>query len=140
MVVGLRIIFLALLWLFILFAANVIRTDIFGQRVTRARTEDVPTGPRRLIVTEGRSQGAAYRLDPNLLSIGRAADSTVLIDDDYASTRHAHVLRDDQDRWIVEDLHSTNGTYVNGQRIEAPTIITPDDVVRIGRTQLRLEG
>jgi pSer/pThr/pTyr-binding forkhead associated (FHA) protein len=70
--------------------------------------------------------------------IGRGADCQLILDDDYVSTRHARVVRGDNGIY-VEDLGSTNGTYVNGQRITAPTTITLADTIRIGKTILKLE-
>ena len=62
----------------------------------------------------------------------------MILDDDYVSTRHARVIDSEQGLY-VEDLGSTNGTYVNGQRITAPTFISMQDTLRIGKTILRLE-
>ena len=73
------------------------------------------------------------------LSIGRAREADIPLLDDKVSRIHCGIRLSDGE-FYLKDLKSRNGTYVNGQRIEAPTIITPDDVVRIGRTQLRLEG
>jgi pSer/pThr/pTyr-binding forkhead associated (FHA) protein len=73
-----------------------------------------------------------------MIMIGRGADCQLILDDDYVSTRHARVVGAPNGIYI-EDLGSTNGTYVNGQRITAPTSITLADTVRIGKTMLRLE-
>ncbi len=151
-----RVGFLALIWVFIALAAGVIRTDIFGERLEtdkpspqrrglRRRREDkksqaveLPPVATRLVLTEGRGQGAVYPLD-GVMGLGRAHNSTVRIDDDFSSSRHA-VLRPEHDgRWLVEDLNSTNGTYVNAVKITQPTRVGPGDLIRIGRTQLRLE-
>ena len=70
---------------------------------------------------------------------GRAASSAVLVDDDYSSSRHAQLVPVGDGSWVVEDLNSTNGTYVNGTRVTQPTRVGVGDVIRIGRTQLRLE-
>jgi pSer/pThr/pTyr-binding forkhead associated (FHA) protein len=70
--------------------------------------------------------------------IGRGADCQVILDDDYVSTRHARVVAGENGIYL-EDLGSTNGTYVNGIRITVPTTITLADTVRIGKTVLKLE-
>lgn len=149
----LKIGFLLAMWLFILFIANIIRTDMFGRRatdeevaaavddprpgkLTRKQRQELKSQPR-LTVVAGRANGTSVPLVGEI-SLGRTVDSTLDIDDDYASGRHARLYRDAQG-WIVEDLTSTNGTYVNGVRIQDPTRITPDDIIRIGRTQLKLE-
>jgi len=148
---SLKLGFLALTWLFIAFAANVIRTDIWGRKVAATSPELASAGAtpapvkrkkrgalQRLVVTEGRQAGLRLPLD-GVLQIGRSRDSTLVIDDDYASAQHAQVFEDSSGRWLIEDLHSTNGTYVNNVRIEAPTPVSATDEVRIGRTHIRLE-
>lgn len=160
LVAALKVGFLLLMWLFILFMTLTIRTDMFGRRATAAELAEagaatVPGGgrrghraragassaapgePQRIVVIAGRSTGVAVPLQGQV-NLGRSADATLDLDDDYASSRHARLYRDEQS-WIIEDLHSTNGTYVNGVRIQAPTRLGPDDLIRIGRTQLKLE-
>lgn len=77
-------------------------------------------------------------LEPTI-NLGRTSDSTILLDDDYASSRHAQLVQRDPETWMVTDLGSTNGTYVNGKRITEPTPLTVNDILRIGRTMMRLE-
>ncbi|WP_420176113.1 FHA domain-containing protein FhaB/FipA [Luteococcus sp. OSA5] len=152
-VAALRIAFLALIWAFILLAAGVIRTDIFGERVDaegntvrrgrrfqrRKQKEETLPQARQLVVVEGRSRGAVYPLE-GVMPIGRAASATVQIDDDFSSSRHARLRPAEDGGWVIEDLDSTNGTYVNAVQIVQPTRVGPGDLIRIGRTQLRLES
>lgn len=152
LIVGaLKIAFLAVMWAFILFAANIIRTDMFGRQVATAPTEaalERPGRPRKkrnsrhapttLAVVEGRQVGLSIPL-AGVVGLGRAADSALNIDDDYASTRHAQITRDDQGQWWLEDLNSTNGTSLNTVRVTVPTQVQSGDTIRIGRTVMRLE-
>jgi len=147
LVTALRVAFLALLWFFILLAANVVRTDMFGRTVAAGSPELAPpppqrkrrrSGPTTLVVTEGRSSDTQVDLADGLI-IGRARDAGLTIDDDYASTHHARLIQSVGGGWQIEDLTSTNGTYVNDVRLIAPTTVTPKDDIRIGRTHLRLE-
>ena len=149
-----KVLFLALLWLFILSAVSVIRTDLFGRTVPTPdqpppRELETPApppkkskrqrgAPRVLIITQGPQAGQSAELALGTVLIGRGADCQVILDDDYVSTRHARVVAGPNGIY-AEDLGSTNGTYVNGQRITAPTTITLSDTVRIGKTIMRLE-
>ena len=135
---GLKIGYLALLWLFILLAVNVIRTDLFGRRVPAS--EPPPPVATKLVVTNGPQAGMAAEVSQSgtYVMVGRSPDCAILLDDDYVSTRHARVVNGVNGLYL-EDLHSTNGSYVNGRRISEPTTIGLDDEIRIGKTLLRLE-
>ena len=151
---AIKVLFLALLWLFILSAVSVIRSDLFGRTVPSAdqspaqelespppppkRTKRPRGEPRGLVVTQGSQTGQSAALADGVILIGRGADCQIILDDDYVSTRHARVVSGENGIY-VEDLGSTNGSYVNGQRITAPTTITMSDTVRIGKTILKLE-
>lgn len=147
-VAAIKIVFLILLWLFILFVANVVRTDMFGKRVPASSLTAVPADrgrgkgrsklPTRFAITAGPQQGVSVPVEPTI-NLGRAADSTLLLDDDYASARHAQLVQKDKNTWLISDLSSTNGTYVNGKLVTEPTKVTVGDVVRIGKTLMRLE-
>jgi hypothetical protein len=150
----LKVLFLALLWLFIFSVVSVIRTDLFGKPVTapdqpEARELESPSPPSRrgrrprgeprvLSIMQGQQTGETAELAPGLVMIGRGADCQLVLDDDYVSTRHARVVAGESGLYI-EDLGSTNGTYVNGTRITAPTAISLSDTLRIGKTILKLE-
>src|SRR5215210_2654163 len=149
-----KVLFLALLCLFILSAVSVIRSDLFGRTVPSSGQPDAqelespapppkrtkrPRGePRVLVVTQGNQAGQSAALSDGVIMIGRGADCQIILNDDYVSTRHARVVSGENGIY-VEDLGSTNGSYVNGQRITAPTTITMSDTVRIGKTILKLE-
>jgi len=147
-----RFSYLAILWIFVLSAISVIRSDMFGARVPEgARIENVKPGragkagkppakrrgsPTHVAVTEGPNAGQTAELGAPIL-IGRGADAAIRLDDDYVSTRHARIASSD-DQWFVEDLGSTNGTYVGTVRITQPTAISLGTKIRIGKTILEL--
>ena len=95
----------------------------------------------RLVVEESPSleQGTDFMLDSIPLTLGRAAQNdVVLAGDEFASARHARVEPRRDGIW-VHDLGSTNGTYVNGERLEGAQRLAPGDVLRVGETDLRYE-
>ena len=150
-----KVLFLALLWIFIVSAVSVIRSDLFGKPVAaqpgpqqaleqaapvHRKARKIKGTPRVFSVTNGSMVGTKASLDGGVVMIGRGSDCELMLTgDDYISTRHARVVRANDRNWYVEDLGSANGTYVNGQRITAPTTITLQDSVRIGKTVLKLE-
>ena len=71
------------------------------------------------------------------VTLGRADDSTLVLTDDYASSRHARLLPGD-DAWLVEDLGSTNGTYLGSSKVTRPTPVPLGQPIRIGKTVLEL--
>jgi hypothetical protein len=84
-------------------------------------------------------EGRVLKLDTHALSVGRGAGNDVpLPDDEYASTRHARIEPRHDGVW-VDDIGSTNGTFVNGIRVTRPRRLAPGDVVRVGETDLRFE-
>jgi hypothetical protein len=82
--------------------------------------------------------GRTYPLQGDLV-IGRASTATIVVDDTYASSAHARI-RSADGSWVVEDLGSTNGTLVNGERIATPTPVRRGDRVQVGQTVLELRG
>ncbi|MEU6208637.1 FHA domain-containing protein FhaB/FipA [Streptomyces sp. JL4002] len=156
-----RLGFLAVLWLFVIVAVQVIRSDLFGTRVTQrgssrrgGNTGGTPQqggrqasppqqrqrrgAPTKLVVSEGILTGTTVALAGQTITLGRAHDSTIVLDDDYASSRHARIYPDRDGQWIVEDLGSTNGTYLDRTRLTTPTPIPPGAPIRIGKTVIEL--
>lgn len=139
---------LALIWLFVLLAVRVIRTDLWGGRPTAVRAPSTPapaaggrrerrSQARRLVVTEGSLAGTAIGLGEAPITLGRAPDCTLVLTDDYASNRHARLVPRDG-VWLVEDLGSTNGTYLGQSKVSRPTPVPLGQPIRIGKTALEL--
>ncbi len=142
--------FLALLWIFVLSVISVIRSDMFGARVDTAsaahaqRRAKPPKPSRRrrgtptqLLVTEGPNAGQAAPLDGEAITLGRGGDVSLRLDDDYVSNRHARFVTNGED-WFVEDLGSTNGTYLGSARVTRPTAVGSGTPVRLGKTVVEL--
>lgn len=110
-----------------------------GAGVAVAPSGPEPRASARLAVTEGAIAGTTVPLASSAVLIGRGPMCTVVLDDDYASTRHARVFPQ-QGGWWVEDLGSTNGTYIDGERIAEPRELKPGVPVRIGQTVFELQG
>jgi hypothetical protein len=144
-----RVAFLAILWIFVLSAISVIRSDMFGARVPeaargmggKAPKQKAPPkrrgSPTQVVVTQGSNTGATASLADAPILIGRGTDAAIRLDDDYVSTRHARIAASN-DQWFVEDLGSTNGTYIGTVRITQPTTVTLGTQIRIGKTILEL--
>ena len=140
----LKILFLALLYLFIARAVRVIYLDLVGPRVPRsASPASVPAPrkrraqPRELLVTEAEGSPRSYPMNAEPLSIGRSESCQVILNDTYVSQMHARVYPKDGE-WFVEDLGSTNGTYLNRAKVTQPSPIGVGDEIRIGKTTLEV--
>jgi FHA domain len=145
---ALKIAFLVLLYLLIW---RIVRTVSRDMRRSPSQESfimrpggGVPTagaGGGRLVVEESPvlAEGAQFELDSAPLTVGRAGQNDVAIDgDEFASARHVRFEPRRDGVW-VEDLGSTNGTFVNGVRIVEARRLAPGDVVRVGETDLRFE-
>ncbi|GGE96773.1 FHA domain-containing protein FhaB/FipA [Mycetocola zhadangensis] len=91
----------------------------------------------RLVITAGPKEGLEVSLGRDPLTIGRAPDSGLVIRDDYTSTHHAKLLLWNEE-WMVQDLDSTNGTFLGGKRISSPTQITLGTPIKVGATSFEL--
>jgi len=147
----LKIAFLVLLYLFIW---RIVRTASRDLRLPQESFILAPSsqpgvhaarrGPHtgRLVVVKSPDldEGQDFELDSAQLTIGRGGQNDIPIgSDEYASARHAR-FEPRQDGVWVQDLGSTNGTYLNGMRLEHPRRLTEGDIVRVGETDLRFEG
>ncbi|NUS74541.1 MAG: FHA domain-containing protein [Corynebacteriales bacterium] len=149
--------FLILLWVFVFSIAGVIKRDVFGARaqslVASPRGVSFPPAPaatrpakvkkgktaKVLVVTEGALAGTRIPLGDAPISLGRAEDSTLVLTDDFASTRHAR-LSPRTGQWLLEDLGSTNGTYLDRAKVTGPTPVPVGAPIRIGRTVIELRS
>lgn len=141
--------FLLLLWLFIFSVLRILRNDIYAPtgavmvrrglalRGARSPGRQHKTAARQLVVTEGALAGTRISLGTQPVLIGRADDSTLVLSDDYASTRHARLSQRGPD-WFVEDLGSTNGTYLDRSKVTTAVRVPIGTPVHIGKTVIEL--
>jgi hypothetical protein len=145
----LKIAFLVLLYLFIWRIVRTASRDLrlpqdtimLSPGVGGIATRNEPMQLGRLIVEESPSldRGMDFELDSVALTVGRGSQNDLALDgDEFASARHARIEPRRDGVW-VHDLNSTNGTFVNGARIDRPRRLTPGDIVRVGETDLRFE-
>jgi pSer/pThr/pTyr-binding forkhead associated (FHA) protein len=151
-----RLGFLTLLWTFVLVTVLALRRDLKAPADARPATRErraarAPRPPKppkvakqqkvkgsKLVVIEGPLNGTVIPLGNVQITIGRAPDSTLVIDDDYASSRHARIYPS-EGAWVVEDLGSTNGTWIDRTRITTPTVLPVGAPLRVGRTTLQIQ-
>ncbi len=151
-----RIGFLAVMWFFVFSIISVIRADLFGQKifskVAAANAPKVvsspiaasspvgePKGATKLVVTEGVRKGLEIALRGRELTIGRSEDSDLIVDDEFASTYHAKLVLLNGE-WMLQDLNSTNGTYLDGVKVTTPTTLKLKSTVRVGKTSFELRA
>jgi pSer/pThr/pTyr-binding forkhead associated (FHA) protein len=149
----LKIFLLVLLYLFFFRVLRAVYTEINPARVAQAGAgagvqPSAGRAPKRggrgkrsavpqlRVIEPPEQRGRSYPLD-NEVTLGRAAGCQVPIDDAYASQVHARVFHADG-QWYVEDLGSTNGTYLNRHRVAGPMVVKRRDRVQIGGTVLEL--
>ena len=160
---------LVLMWFFVFAVVGVLRGDLYGTRVKRRSTgggggkagkaaargvSPAPPsaarperkkgsrgrkGTTKLTVTAGPLAGTTLPLRPAGTLIGRSPECALVLDDDYASGRHARIFQDDDGTWKVEDLRSTNGTYLGATRLTEPREVAVGSVLRIGQTVVELQ-
>lgn len=136
--------FLVVLWLFVFSVMSVIKADLFGpkkQKVgkqPKAKSRKATKGiPRFLEIVDGPNAGQSVLLGNGPIILGRGTDAAIRLDDDYVSTRHAQFFTQGG-RWFVEDMGSTNGTYIGQQRLTTAVEIGVGNSVRMGKTIVEL--
>ena len=143
-----RLGFLVLLWVFVLLVVRALRTDMADtsapsspRRRSARESGSSPAGRRRgatrLVITEGPLAGSMVPLTPTSLMIGRDQNCTIVLNDSYASSRHARVFPKDG-TWWLEDLESTNGTTLAGRPVHGAVELPIGVPVKIGQTTLEL--
>ncbi|WP_104181180.1 FHA domain-containing protein [Arthrobacter sp. B0490] len=149
----LRFGFLILLWALVLGTVGALRRDLVVGRRNKVGTptareirkhpelveEPAPVraAARRLVVTEGPLTGTTLDLAASPILLGRAQEATLVLEDDYASGRHARLFPQGS-RWFIEDLGSTNGTYLAGAQLTRALPVEPGIPIRIGKTVIEL--
>ena len=153
----LRIAFLGLLWAFIFAIVYALRTDLFCP--PRRRVEDEPKpiervnglappsgSPKppaegiasRIVITSGPKEGLEIELLPEeQFTIGRSGDSRLVLRDDVTSTHHARLMLWN-DQWMIQDLDSTNGSFIDSKRVSIPTPVPLNTPITIGTTTFEL--
>jgi len=139
----LKFLFLALLYLFIARAVRIVYLDLVGSRApkaggTQAKSSGKRRGhPRQIAVNEPEKPERQLPLDDADVTFGRTEACTVPLDDTYVSTLHARLFSKDG-TWFVEDLGSTNGTYLNRIKVTSPSPLAVGDEVRVGKTVVEI--
>jgi hypothetical protein len=164
----LRIGFLVLMWFFVFAVVYSLRADLFGVRVRKmpqaeqaaasapakpaappvkpkAAPRSRPGGPAttstvsKLVITSGPKAGLEVPLGSEPMSIGRSSESGLVIRDDYTSSHHARLMLWGE-QWMLQDLDSTNGTFLDGQRVGAPVSVPVGAPIKVGATTFELRA
>ncbi len=143
-----KLVLLAGLYLFLLRVVRVIAADLYGpprRKQTRTRQpvasssdqRKVRRHPREIVVHHPTGQPEVVALNGAAVTLGRSTVASVVVDDVYVSDEHAQVMPLD-DGWVVRDLGSTNGTFLNGAKVTQPTALAAGDHLRIGKTRIEV--
>lgn len=130
-----RLAFLAALYAFLYLVLRALWRDLRAN----LRGADRPLGRLRVVASPDGTppEGSVFALDA-INTLGRDVNNTVVVDDAFASGRHAALTYRGRS-WYLEDLGSTNGTWLNGERVVAPMLLGWGDEVQVGRARLRLD-
>ena len=140
-----KIALLVLLYFFIWRAVRTVALDLYGAAPRERRARPAEPQPRRrsrgapsrvVVASPNGGKGASHRL-AGTLEIGRASSCAIRPDDTYVSQQHARIWNR-SGTWVVEDMGSTNGTYLNQRKVTVPTEISVGDRIRVGKTVLEV--
>jgi hypothetical protein len=135
--------FLAVLWLLVLSVTSAMRADLFGVRPDKApkpaRQSAKPSrgAPTKVVIVDGPDKDRSVPLQNAPVTFGRGPECSLPLADEYVSTQHARLVPH-EGQWYVEDLGSTNGTYIGNDRLTRPTPVGAKSKVRLGKTVLEL--
>ena len=121
--------------------SSVTQTSIVSL-VTHAPPSPSPVSPSRsdttvLVIVDGQKAGMTFPLPPSC-TVGRAPDNSIVVPDQFISSHHARIYKSKKGEWVLEDLGSTNGTYLDEKQIAGPVIIKPGQLIRLGATSFEL--
>ena len=156
----LRAVVLILLWGFVVAAVVAVRHDVFGAKPRKVRPPRPPRAPKparaprparapkparassappsRVTIIDGPGKGTSVALSSLPVTIGRAKESTIVLDDDFASNKHAQLVPSGG-AWMLEDVGSTNGTLLGNSKLSAPTAVKVGNRIKIGRSTLEIQ-
>jgi pSer/pThr/pTyr-binding forkhead associated (FHA) protein len=141
--IGFLVLLYLFLWRIVRTASRDLRTpqESFVLAPQQARKTPAPekraTG-RLVVAADGETEDRVFEIDAAAVTVGRGGANDIPLDDEFASTQHARLEPRADGVWL-EDVGSTNGTVVNGTRIDGPRKLAPGDVIRIGDTDFRFE-
>ncbi|MBR6440365.1 MAG: FHA domain-containing protein [Aeriscardovia sp.] len=121
--------------------ASVTQTSIVSL-VTHVPPSPSPISPAKsdttvLVIVDGKNAGMTFPLPPSC-TLGRARDNSIVVSDQFVSSHHARIYKGRSGEWVLEDLGSTNGTYLDEKQIAGPVVIKPGQLMRLGATTFEL--
>ncbi len=139
---------LLLLYVFLARTVRAVVVDVYGPRRARRRPRRAAVAaapeerrsrkvPKEIVVHQMSGPPSVLGLSGRGLTLGRAGDVDVVLEDVYVSDEHAQILPDDGG-WSVRDLGSTNGTFLNGAKVTRPTPLAAGDQLRVGKTRIEV--
>ena len=110
--------------------------------VTHVPPSPAPAAPSKsdttvLVIVDGQNAGVTFPLPPSC-TVGRASDNSIVVSDQFISSHHAKIYKGKKGEWIIEDLGSTNGTYLDEKQISGSAVIKPGQIIRLGATSFEL--